>query len=795
LSAVALVAMVLAAIAAFTWQANRTRNRQRMALAAQQVEEDLSQATGHIRADDIPRAWVAWNRAAARDGLDASSELAAARDQLKRDLELTEELDRIRLERLVNTGVDLQTPFTGYETAFTNAGFQLWTENEASLVEKLNGSAVRNALTLAIHDWALICELNIHHAGEEVSRQQWKDRRNRLLRIAGQANSDRKLDPIYEPTKWDTPGAMDQYAQQLDAASLSSHLLLLVGLPLADEAREALWRRGQLSHPNDFWINASLASLFDRRGLNDQAVEFYRTALAVRPDSAPLLNNLGRCLHEIERLDEALVCLTRAVEIDPKSWNAYANLGLVFTAREEFDEAARNYQTSIRLHPDPRAWNNLAQVYRSQGDRDAALRALDEAFQLSPEIAEPHANLAAMLEEEGRLDEARERYYRAYRINPELPGLRESLANLFCDAADDCASRQDWSAAIGHLQKSIEVEPTLLRAHIGLAEAHRLSGDLAAAISGYREILRIEPKQADIHYRLGLALAKQHDYEAAAQSLRETLKLNPEAAAVHRLLGITLSQLGRYDEALPHLQESVQSSPNDTDVHVGLGKALCELGRFRESLDELERAQQLGIPDGSRRAIASRWVNEVSRLVELEGQLPKIMSGEIRPQDASEAVSLATLCYHKKRFARSAELFEAAFSSYPETSADVYSNDRRRAIYAAAMAGVGQTESDAELDETARRRWRDTSREWARQCLASYVESLDHGADEARTQIIRRILRQWRQCVELAGVRDADQVVNLTTDERHAWNLFWRDVEAVIDRSARSDIAVTQKNP
>ena len=317
LSTVGLLAISLAAVAAFVWQSNRADNRQRLAVTAEQLDADLSRAKSRLVSGDIPGAWLEWNRAATREGMDARTELRDARDQLKRDLDLTDKLDEIRLLRSANSGADLDTPREGYEKAFAQYGLSVMTDSVELLTMRINESLVKSSLFAALHDWAWVCHFKFHSDTDEEQRPKWQAQRDRLLLIAKQVNSNRQLDLLYDPANWDSRGRLDQLSMQLDTANESPDVVLVLGRMLPKELRETLWRSAQLKHPDDFWLNIALAQFLESKSPQD-ALEFHRAALAIRPDAVPVLVNFGVCLFGLQRLDEAFSTFERALKIDPE---------------------------------------------------------------------------------------------------------------------------------------------------------------------------------------------------------------------------------------------------------------------------------------------------------------------------------------------------------------------------------------------------------------------------------------------------------------------------------------------
>ena len=73
-------------------------------------------------------------------------------------------------------------------------------------------------------------------------------------------------------------------------------------------------------------------------------------ALAVKPDSAEVLNNRGLALADLNRAEEGLADV-RAVSLRPGYAEAHANMAVVLDELRRFDEAASAIRRAIALSP------------------------------------------------------------------------------------------------------------------------------------------------------------------------------------------------------------------------------------------------------------------------------------------------------------------------------------------------------------------------------------------------------------------------------------------------------------
>ena len=92
--------------------------------------------------------------------------------------------------------------------------------------------------------------------------------------------------------------------------------------------------------------------LLKDQGKLDEAIACYRRALELKPDYAEAHNNLGNALKDQGKLDEAVACYRRALELKPDYAEAHNNLGNVLKDQGKLDEAVACYRRALELKPD-----------------------------------------------------------------------------------------------------------------------------------------------------------------------------------------------------------------------------------------------------------------------------------------------------------------------------------------------------------------------------------------------------------------------------------------------------------
>jgi len=161
--------------------------------------------------------------------------------------------------------------------------------------------------------------------------------------------------------------------------------------------QEALARHNIEKDPSDFEAHYNLAAMLQARGVLEEAVKEYESALRVRPRDGVVNNALGGALLTAGRVDEAILRLSAAVKDRPDYFDAHYNLGNALASKGEFRAAADQFRSATRLNPD---------------DADA------------------EASLGSALARIGHISEAKSHYRRALELNPGHALARENLDGL-----------------------------------------------------------------------------------------------------------------------------------------------------------------------------------------------------------------------------------------------------------------------------------------------------------------------------------------------------------------------------
>jgi tetratricopeptide (TPR) repeat protein len=339
------------------------------------------------------------------------------------------ELERIPLDQ---TGVrddhfDAEDAASQYKRAFRDYGIDVHTlgPEAAALVKR---SAIREHLLAGLEDWAL----HLTNSAKEEQRQTAR----LLLAVARDADPDPWRNRLHELVLAHRGPGLDQLLLSAPVEELPPATLGMLGtLVIAKDSHPSgpqlqLLRRAQQRFPADFWINHQLAQALTRAQppQPEEAIGYFRAAIAVRPQSPGVHLNLGGALLHKGDLDGAIAEVREAIRLKGDYAAAHTGLGNLLEKNGQLDEAIAESREAIRLRKAyPLAHYNLGVALEHNGQHDEAIAEYREAIRLNNEYPEAHYNLGVNLQNYGQQDEAVAEYRETIRLRDDYP---EAHCNL-----------------------------------------------------------------------------------------------------------------------------------------------------------------------------------------------------------------------------------------------------------------------------------------------------------------------------------------------------------------------------
>jgi tetratricopeptide (TPR) repeat protein len=470
---------------------------------------------------------------------------------------------------------------------------------------------------------------------EEIGRESWYELREPLMRFCLEVKKQRN-----EPIRL--------FVDFLRVWYTKAELQQRLGLRMADvdfgekESRFEYWEELKPIPPDavmerEYYTRAleekerneedpRLKAFFDeieycREQKDDVSALEYADKLVESRGEAKDWSEKGRCLNRLERYDEALECLDKAIEIDCNYARAWTYKGNVLDDLKRYDEALVFYDRAIELDEnDKLAWAWRGDVLDNLKRYDEALASFDRAIELDANYKWAWALRGNVLNNLKRYDEALASFDRAIELDPNdkwdwnkrgdvLDNLKrydEALASF--DRAIELDPNYKWAWAnrgnvLNNLKRYDEALASFDRA-IELDANYQWAwtnrGDVLNNLKRYDEALASYDRaiELDANYRWtwgnrGDVLNSLKRYDEALESLERAIELDANSSWAWGERGDVLNHLKRYDEALASLDRAIELDANDKWHWRNRGDVLDNLKRYDEALASFDRAIEL----------------------------------------------------------------------------------------------------------------------------------------------------------------------------------------------------------
>ncbi len=199
-------------------------------------------------------------------------------------------------------------------------------------------------------------------------------------------------------------------------------------------------------------------------------------AVRVNPKSWVAHNNLGIIKAEQGLDSEAVSAFAAALAANPNYAEAHNNLGALYHRLNRDEEGANHLERALELNPaSHKSAFHLADIHSEQADYEEAITYYRQALVAKPDFVEAYNNLGLLLLKLKLPDEARAIYQQAIDSCPPHPMLYYNLARTYAELG-----LRDKSIAA--LLKATTIDPGFAPAYHLLSSAYRGLGDEASAL-------------------------------------------------------------------------------------------------------------------------------------------------------------------------------------------------------------------------------------------------------------------------------------------------------------------------
>ncbi len=406
--------------------------------------------------------------------------------------------------------------------------------------------------------------------------------------------------------------ARDQAVAQPKSAEASGNLGMVLEAHTLYQPAALAYQRAVRLDPKEFRWRYYLALCLEKNGQLDEALASVSEGLRIRPDYAPAVVEKASLLLKLGRFSESAAVLEPFLAQNPRSAQALYLLGRVKFAQQAYAAADDLYRRATEAWPSfGSAWFGLGETSKRLGhpaetEKDYQL-AETHKDQYPPSDDELYAQMMKLATGiENRLMRAKSllnqrEFDQASRIYKEVlqqyPDNLDCLVNLLYIAQNPSQATPEEIEDL--YQRARAVSPKLPEVYMYHGTALAAQGKFDAAVGELDKAIQLKPNNAEAHAWLADVRERQHRLDDAVEQYRIAIEQQPDFRIARLELAKDLLYAGRSREAIPVLLPALQVDDQNTPVAMMfLVQAYVNLGDRATARKYLEQAHQYVLRNG-----------------------------------------------------------------------------------------------------------------------------------------------------------------------------------------------------
>ena len=332
---------------------------------------------------------------------------------------------------------------------------------------------------------------------------------------------------------------IEEYTRRFKENQTPQNLYLLARLKDTEE-QEPLFRQLIQEHPDFFWGYFGLAGVLQERSQYQEADQLYEKAIVLDPKNTNAYYSLAFSFDQQEQYQEADRMILRGLEEVPNDAELLAAHGAFLRLLEKPDEALAALEKALASDPE-NSWalRQLSILHTDAKRHEDAVKIRRKYLELWPDKAMEWAYLAQnLLELYDRspswelLEESEASWQKTVEIKPENVNVYGTLTDYYTD-------RKWWVHGLWFNKRGYETADRDSESRKGFAHNREWIPANQMGISDFRieTVMPTElatqarPEAAALHNQ-ALTLMKQKDYRGAREALKQAASLDPADPAI-----------------------------------------------------------------------------------------------------------------------------------------------------------------------------------------------------------------------------------------------------------------------
>jgi tetratricopeptide (TPR) repeat protein len=292
-----------------------------------------------------------------------------------------------------------------------------------------------------------------------------------------------------------------------------------------------------------------------------QAIESYKKALELEPNSAVIMVRLAEVNADSQHIRDAVIQAEQALKIDPNNVDAHRILARIYVRtlgdvnagqvqQESLAKAVEQLQAILKIKPNDTysaLW--LARLYRFENQHAEAEGVLRGVLKQEPDNGPALEQLSQILVDEGRSQEAITLLTRAAgdTASPDVYGL----------LGDAYSQSKDYPHAEAAYRQAVDGDPDDPGHRHGLAEALLQQDKYAESLEQFKKLSELEPDSSENYLRMAELQRRLRQFDQAQASLTKAKQLAPDSLEVLYNQALLYEDEDRFSDAVKLFSDAI----------------------------------------------------------------------------------------------------------------------------------------------------------------------------------------------------------------------------------------------
>ncbi|MGQ9579170.1 MAG: sulfatase-like hydrolase/transferase [Candidatus Aminicenantales bacterium] len=231
-------------------------------------------------------------------------------------------------------------------------------------------------------------------------------------------------------------------------------------------------------------------------------------------------------LEEKGKIAESVYLLNEVIKERPDFGKAYDRLAQLYRSQGLKEEALKVMQQGYKTNPRNYALvSGFGILLVQEGRPDQGIKVLIDALTLYDQDPEVYNHLGMAYWMKGMWNESRSAYEKAVFLDPHDGLILNNYATLYLSVGSKTRAKEDFDRAEEMFKKSIAVDPGFPAAYNGLGSVYKLTGRLEEAIVCWEKALELKPDYDYPLFNLGRAYLEKGLKQKALECLKRYLEI------------------------------------------------------------------------------------------------------------------------------------------------------------------------------------------------------------------------------------------------------------------------------